>query len=447
LTLLPVLLALLLWGSTPANSGQQLAGLLRARSGTVRLPPGIVEISSEIRLPENAHNLEITGSGTTLRAAANFHGRAMLSCKDCRGLHLRSLTIDGNRRNLEHPMAIPASNRTFADTYDDIGLLLEGGDGLSISSLRMRNMASFAILVSAARDVTVEDVTVESSGGHNALGRNNTSGGILLEEGVARWTIAHCQLRAIAGNAVWTHSRFGSPKNVHGVIAGNSFETIGRDAIQVGEASDVRVTSNTGRSIGWPVAEIDVESRAVPVAIDTAGNVDTSRYENNRFEEIDGKCIDLDGFHDGAVRHNTCVNRRRVEDYPWGQYGMVMNNSAIDMQPRNIIIEGNVIDGSKYGGIFIIGDANRVLNNKLLHLNVAHCSDGKPGCVVAGSPGLLTAGIYLGGGGSRPAPARGNIIERNDIAGWNMGSHCIAYAPGVKPAENTVRGNRCEADE
>jgi hypothetical protein len=54
---------------------------------------------------------------------------------------------------------------------------------------------------------------------------------------------------------------------------------------------------------------VDVEGGGIPVAIDTAGNVDQTVYAGNRFEEVNGKCIDLDCFHHGEVSHNSCVNR------------------------------------------------------------------------------------------------------------------------------------------
>jgi len=78
--------------------------------------------------------------------------------------------------------------------------------------------------------------------------------------------------------------------------------------IQVGHATEIRVENNRGRAIGYPPEEVDLEGQAFPVAVDTAGNVDKSIYRNNQFEEIDGKCFDLDGFHDGEVSGNTCVN-------------------------------------------------------------------------------------------------------------------------------------------
>ena len=157
--------------------------------------------------------------------------------------------------------------------------------------------------MSNAHNVKISHVTVSDSGSRNEKGRNNTTGGILLEEGSSVFEISQCTLRTIRGNGIWTHSRY--VRNANGVISDNTLSDIGRDAIQVGHATNVRVTGNHGLRIGFPASEIDVEALATPVGIDTAGNVDHSTYEGNRFDEINGKCIDLDGFHDGAVRNNT----------------------------------------------------------------------------------------------------------------------------------------------
>jgi hypothetical protein len=154
------------------------------------------------------------------------------------------------------------------------------------------------------------------------------------------------------------------------------------------------------------------------VAIDTAGNVDRSVYGGNRFSEINGKCIDLDGFHDGDVRENVCTNL--------SGYGIVMNNTNPDMQSRNIRVEGNVIDGAGFGGIFVIGGPNVVTGNRLLNINRRH--EGDP---------LLNTGIYIGDKAERPAPARGNVIERNTITGAVT---CVGGAVGA----NTVRANECK---
>ncbi len=52
--------------------------------------------------------------------------------------------------------------------------------------------------------------------------------------------------------ACGTHSLYTSPRNGPGTITGNRFTQIGRDAIQVGHATRVRVDGNSGSRIGYP---------------------------------------------------------------------------------------------------------------------------------------------------------------------------------------------------
>jgi hypothetical protein len=260
------------------------------------------------------------------------------------------------------------------------------------------------------------------------------------------FSVTDSVFRRLRGNAVWTHSRYETPRNRNGWIAGNRFEEIARDAIQIGHATEVVVENNTGARIGFPVAEVDVEGQAWPVAIDTAGNVDRSVYAWNRFEEINGKCIDLDGFHHGDVRDNTCVNRLPPEDYPYGHFGIVMNNNNPDMQSEAIAITGNHIEGMKFGGIFVMGSGHRIERNRLLNINTAGCNESAArfGCLYLPSePDLLQSGIYLGWGVLRPAENRNNIIRDNEITGHRMSERCIAAAHGVRLAENTIEGNVC----
>ena len=239
-------------------------------------------------------------------------------------------------------------------------------------------------------------VAIGDSGSRNALGRNNATGGILLEEGTADFRVIDCELRNIRGNGIWTHSLYTSPRNADGQIRGNRFDTIGRDAIQVGHAANVRVEENLGVRVGFPADAVDMEARAIPVAIDTAGNISQSAYVGNRFEEINGKCIDLDGFHHGEVRANHCVNRQAAEAYAYGNYGIVMNNSNPDMQSEHIAIVENEIDGTLFGGIFVIGSGHTVTRNRLRRINLAHCNENAAqfGCYyAAGQPDMLRAGF------------------------------------------------------
>ena len=403
---------------------------LPPRGRFLQLAPGTVEVHTEMVLEDGA---EVRGaaSGSVLRAAADFHGRALIVV---RGSHvlLHDFTVDGNRATLETRMGLPGYDMPFARFTPDNGVLAEGVGQLTIQNVSFREIAGFAVLVSRSRYVAINGVRVSDSGSRNAAGRNNTTGGILLEEGTRDFRVTHCELRDIRGNGIWTHSLYTSPRNARGVLAENRFDTIGRDALQVGHATEVRVEGNSGTRIGHPGEAADVEGRAIPVGVDTAGNVDRSVYTRNQFSRIDGKCIDLDGFHDGEVSRNVCVDI--------AGYGIVMNNTNPDMASRNVRMEENLLDGVKYGGIFVIGAGNGIRRNRLLNLNTAHC-----GCdYTAGEPDMFRSGIYLGRGAERPAPARGNLVEENEITGYQMDRHCIGGAPGISPDWNTVRGNRCK---
>jgi hypothetical protein len=410
----------------------------------VELPPGTVELRSPIVV---AAGTELRGApaGTVLHMAGAFAGSAAVIVGGD-DVTLQDFAVDGNRAAIEVRAELPPSNIPFAGYTRANGVLAEGVARLAIQNVRFRNIAGFAVLASRARRVSIEAVEIADSGSRDAAGRNNSTGGILLEEGAADFRVAHCRLRRVRGNGVWTHSLYTSPRNARGTIEANVFEEIGRDAIQVGHAVGVRVEDNWGSRIGFPFEDVDIEHVAVPVAIDTAGDVERSRYAGNSFQDLDGKCIDLDGFHDGEVRGNSCVNLQPPEAYRYGNYGIVMNNSNPDMRSRNILVAENTIVGAHFGGIFVIGTGHRIVRNRLLDLNRAHCNQeaARFGCYYApGEPDMLRAGIYLGRGAARPAPARGNVVEDNEITGFGMETRCIAPAPGVAAGWNTIRGNRC----
>ena len=394
----------------------------------VRVPAGTVEVHSEMHFPANT---EVVGQATLLHAAADFQGRAILVV-DGPGVRLRDFTIDGNRDTLEQRTGLPPSDVPFSRFTHANGILADSVRDLRIERVAFRNIAGFAVLVSRSQDIAIDHVRVDDSGSRDGAGRNNTTGGILLEEGSSDFRVTFSEFRNVRGNGVWTHSLYTSPRNARGLIADNLFDTVGRDAIQVGHAVDVRVEENSGARIGFPFEVVDMEHLAVPAALDTAGNVERCAYVRNRFNDLDGKCIDLDGFHDGAVFENTCINTGPPDQYRYGNYGIVMNNSNPDMQPNNVRIVGNTIVEPRYGGIFIIGEGNVVARNRLL--NVIPAREG---------PDILRSGIYLGAGADRPAPARRNRVEDNDITGSQMAVRCVSLAPGVAPGSNTIRGNRC----
>jgi hypothetical protein len=415
---------------------------------TMQLPAGTVLVHREMRIPAGTH---VTGhpKGTVLRASARFRGRAVLVCE--RGVTVSGITVDGNRDRLARPVEMAPSDRDFIGFYDRNGMIADGADGLVVRDVVFRNVANFAIVAARSKNVTIERVRVQDSGSLNRKGRNNTTGGILLEEGTAHFTVRGCEFVRVRGNGIWTHSRYTSPRNGPGLIERNRFEELARDAIQVGHATEVRVTGNTGVRIGWPFDAVDAETGATPVAIDTAGNVDRSVYADNSFEELNGKCIDLDGFHHGDVVRNSCTNRGAATDYPHGHYGIVVNAWNPDMTSEEITIAGNVIDGAKFGGIFLIGRNHKVVGNRLLNLNLAGCNENaaKFGCIaIQGEPDVLQTGIYLGRiaaewAQKRASPSSGLLIRDNVITGHRMKERCIAAAPGVRREDSTIANNVC----
>jgi len=186
-----------------------------------------------------------------------------------------------------------------------------------------------------------------------------------------RHTIATKPRHGIATVANWSGILSQIIQHSAAISTSGSF----RDAIQVGHATGVTVAGNVARRIGFPAAIVDVENYGFPAAIDTAGDVDHSLYENNQLEEINGKCIDLDGFHDGVVRGNTCTNRGKPEDYPFGNYGILFNNANKDMRSQNVHVTGNHLDGMKYGAVFVIGIGHQITGNTFTRLNTAHCPE------------------------------------------------------------------------
>ncbi len=416
-------------------------------TGVIQLPGGVIEVSSELRLAPGAHDLDIAGGGTLFKAAKDFKGRAIFVVENARGIRFRDFSIDGNRGTFEQPMEMAPPENAFRIFYSHNGIVLDQVAGVEISDVQFAAVPAFAIIASRSSKIRIKSVLVEDSGTRNAKGRNNTTGGIVIEEGSSDFEVKESRFRRIRGNGLWTHSLYTSPILHDGLFAGNRFETIGRDAIEVGAATRVRVEDNTGDHIGYPPEAVDVENLGTPVAIDTAGNVDHSTYARNRFEEVDGKCIDLDGFHDGSIVENKCTNRGSPVSYPYGHFGIVMNNTDPNMHSENIDIRGNVIDGTKFGGLFLMGRGHRVTDNLFLHLNKAECNENAKqfGCIYKkDEPEMLETGIYLSRGVVRMEDVEGNVIRGNTISGHKMKSRCIAAGPGVNLKKNSIGPNTCE---
>jgi hypothetical protein len=416
-------------------------------TGVIQLTAGVIEVSSELRLAPGAHDLEIAGAGTLFKASKEFKGRAIFVAENARAIRFRDFSIDGNRAEFDQPIEMAPPENAFRIFYSNNGILLDRVDGVSISEVQFAAIPNFAVIASRCSAIRIKNVLVEDSGTRNKKRRNNTTGGIVIEEGSFDFEVRDSRFRRIRGNGLWTHSLYTSLRLNDGVFATNRFESIGRDAIEVGAAIRVRVENNTGDHIGYPPESVDVENQGTPVAIDTAGDVDHSAYVRNTFEEVDGKCIDLDGFHDGSIIENKCTNRGTPASYPFGNFGIVMNNTDPNMRSENVEIRGHIIDGTKFGGLFLMGSGHRVTDNSFLHLNKAECNENAKqfGCIYkADEPKMLESGIYLSRGVVRREEVRGNVIRGNEISGHKMKSRCIEVGPGVDLKQNSIGENTCQ---
>ncbi len=418
----------------------------------VELPAGETHLNRPLRIPKGSGHVTIRGNraGSVLVMDAGFEGSAAIVADTVSGLNLIDFGIRGNRAAMKTGWYLPLKEAAFADYYPDNGIVVRNSDHVAIRNVRFERVSTFAVLVNGSSDVAIDSVSIDECGTLNRAGRNNTSGGILLEEGTRRFEVVRSTISHITGNAIWTHSYARSPRAADGWIHDNTINTVGRDAIQVGHASRIRVERNKGRELGYPAEYVDVESHGVAVALDTAGNVDGSSYSDNHFTDVNGQCIDLDGFHDGMVSGNSCVNEKPIEQYPALHYGIVFGNNDPAADSGNIVVSGNEVSGFAYGGVFLVGSHNRIENNRLLKLNLAHCGS-QPvtaRCNYAlEQPDLLGSGIYLSDNGGRKIETRDNSIRLNVIQGFGMDVHCVGHAAGVNPAVNSISENRCEVND
>ena len=270
------------------------------RRRCVQLPPGVVELHTEMVRRDGT---EVRGAAPgpccarrrISRARAHRGARASTSC--C------AISPSTATAGAGSAPGLPGYDVPFARFTAGNGVLAQGVYGLTIGACPLPEIAGFAVLVSRSRQVAIDPrATSRQRVAQRRRAATTPPAASCWKKAPPISASRAASSRNIRGNGIWTHSLYTSPRNARGVFAENRFRQIGRDAIQVGHATDVRVEGNTGTRIGFPVEDVDIEGRAIPVAIDTAGNVDRSTYARNQFNEVNGKCIDLDGFHDGEVR-------------------------------------------------------------------------------------------------------------------------------------------------
>src|SRR5271165_6880069 len=138
-----------------ADPEAQLRTALAAKTGAVTLPAGVIEISREIVLPSDAHDLNVQGANTTIRAAATFRGRALLVLPAGANINIHDLALDGNRDAVGRPAGLPPSEAMFSRFTQNNGILAESVTNLEIAQIKATAIAGFTILINAGHTVRI----------------------------------------------------------------------------------------------------------------------------------------------------------------------------------------------------------------------------------------------------------------------------------------------------
>jgi len=437
-------------GITRTSSLAQLRAAVSQGTGIVEMPKGEMLLDSSLVIPKNAKGLYVRANpaGSTLVLGEAFPDRAAIVADGVSDLRLEGFEVRGTRTDLKSDWSLPPVETSFADFYSSNGILIRNSSRVTIRHVSFSLIRAYPVLANKTSGILIDSVSIKDCGTLNRAGRNNSTGGILLEESTSQFTVRHCSISHVLGNAIWTHSYATSPRSAGGLIGDNTISYVARDAIQIGHATKITVERNRADHIGFPPDAVDVDTSAYPVGLDTAGDVDLTAYVDNHFTDIDGHCIDLDGFHDGTVSRNVCLNRQSDAAYPFLHFGIVFGNNYPKMISKNVRVTDNDVEGFAFGGLFLIGSHNTIERNRFWDLNRRHCTGlATAGCTYRNEvePGLLRSGIYLAPNGGRPVATRDNIIRDNTIEGPGMDRWCIGSAPDVKLENNVIANNRCIA--
>lgn len=323
---------------------------LTARTGTVTLPTGVIEISREIVVPADAHDLLIRASGTTLKASPAFRGRALLVLSGGLNISVRNLSLDGNRDAIGRMASLPPAGTMYSRVLANNGILAEGVTGLDITQVKAKNIAGFAVLINGGLGAKLTEIEITESGGYNAQHRNNRTGGIALEEGAADFEIRRCLIGGIRGSAITLRGV------KRGVIRENELNVLARDAVSAENVTAVTIRNNHAREIGYPTADFDGSA----VCFRLTRSADSIIEANTCTETLLGAAIISGQRNRIAANHFTKLNAAHKET--GGIY--------LEAGSSGNTLEGNEVEGPGMGVRCVVlapglnASANRVVRNE-----------------------------------------------------------------------------------
>ena len=220
-------------------------------------------------------------SGSTLRASAEFKGRAMVVLGS--DATVERVTIDGNRAKLARPMPIAPYDRAFADFYRTTESSASGTHEHHHSKCEAEKHCKLRGNRERGEERQRSSAsTVSDSGSLNDKAATTRPGAFFSRKEQRSSSCRTACFENVHGNGIWTHSR-----NVLGTGMAESqatdSSTIGRDAIQVGHATEVRVDHQYRLAHRISHEMVDMEGGGCRSRSTLREMCDKSVYEENEF--------------------------------------------------------------------------------------------------------------------------------------------------------------------
>jgi len=485
---------------SPAASSclQKALDALPETGGVVALAEGVYVLDIPIQIRRDGVTLQGTGPRTVLRRQAETaDGEGALNLRAAK-ITLRQFYFDGavlQSKGIAY--ADPAGGMSVhgAPIHGDpmhpellrnTSITIHGGaSDIQIEDVEMRHTGGYAILIDARyasiakvemRRLTLRENRPHLFGTSGDFGYGSWTGGIHYQNDGRDLPFARHALRGlsiedsvferITGHAIWGHGYGFQTMNEDVVVRRNRFTDIGMDAVLIGNVRRATVEDNEFHRIGFVALQGDLPTHPawypglrpdgsdnIPaVGIDTSGLVSDSVYRRNTMWNVNGHCIDLDGFTRGEVVHNTMrVSGREdawnyvndeVEQFGARGVGNItkginLSNTSASEATEGVRIADNTL--VNLGGLgIVLNDAQRCIveDNHIRHYSVLYV------------PIVITNSLREP---RAQHESKGNII-RNNYIHFHLEGFCIAevddFGGGPLPVvgPNEVRGNTCDAN-
>jgi hypothetical protein len=420
---------------------------LASEGGTLTLEVGEYSLTAPLTISAEARNIVIEGSNESASAEdeparqtvlmrnvdlpeeeglLNIHGK---------GITLRNLPFGGNvltsatipyRAASDEPQihGAPIYGNPMHPllTKNSTVWVHHGSADIEFDRVHVRHTGGYAILIDA-RFGDIDNVRIHHSffrnnrphlfGNPNDLRYGSWTGGIHYQNDGRRvnaftryrlknLVVEDCTFERISGHAVWGHGFGFDYLNEDIVVRNNTFYEIGLDAVQIGNSRNAEVSFNDFHRIGF-ITRTDTDPAEpafypgnkalgmtdIPaVGIDTTGYVVDSVYRDNRFVNVNGHFIDLDGFAASVVERNYMRISGREDAYGYAvdrvaefgiagsgniSKGINLSHTFAPEGARDVIIRDNII--LNMGGYGIaLNDSRRTLveRNHIRHYSVRY---------------------------------------------------------------------------